>query len=1130
MNSLRLNSLAPLLVALATLLLSASPAIEERAMAQPPAADSTAGDAEGAQPAADETPAVEGAAEGEGAQSDPPTSSDTPADSPATEPESVDNPASTPDTSAPPSEPSESEAETSAPPLDTEGPPAETPATDEGATPEGESPAPSGDASPAGKEAATDAAAESSTGQSLMRAGRVILMLILTLVFPIVLGNIVGRQLRMPDHAWKLSLVFVTLAIAGYTVATGRYKLGPDLGGGFSLVYDLADTSSDQAKPNMDELRSAIQQRIDPSGQLEVAVRARGNSIEIIMPRAGEAELNRIKRTLTALGNLEFRILVDGASTDRDIEELIEEAKALPRSQTRVEVAGLQAKWVPYKVEEFGGVDEFDPADASPNVRERRNAVKRQGLDGPEILVLLDVHDVTGEYLTSARKGFGIDGPQVQFSFDATGARKFGRLTGENVPDPNTGDLSFLGIILDDVLLSAPSIQSQIKGDGQISGRNMAEEEVEEVVDILNAGSLPAALNKVPVSEETVSPQLGTLTIEQGVWSMTVSTILVLLFMVFYYRFAGIVACLALLANILFVVATMLMFEAAFTLPGLAGLVLTVGMSVDANVLIFERIREEMARGASLRMAIRNGFSRATTTIVDANLTTLITGIVLYVIGTDQIRGFAVTLILGIIMSMYTAIFCSRLIFDIAERTGWLKQLSMMKLMTSTNWKFMNKWAPAALTSLVIVALGVAAIIGRGRDMLNIDFTGGTSVYFVLDEPTDVSVVRDKLEASELSDKNLLVVSRGQTGEANTTFSVDCSVVDVPGEGTTPPVDAVEVVKNVIRDRFGETLRTYQVRADEPRAVEADSISDAAMETTLHFGPADKGAEAAAADASDVDDIDGASYDTVVDQLKESLVQLGHPGVRPIVTSERYTEGSSRRLTEWQVRLELPEPDARAVFDDLVTRLSAEPIFPQANKIGGRVANDMQLKALYAIVISMLGIVGYVWIRFQHLAFGIASVVPLVHDVAVTVSLIAISKYVVEWFPPLASALQIESFQIGLTVVAALLTLIGYSINDTIVVFDRIREIRGKSKRYTAEMMDTAVNQTLSRTILTAGTTLIVVVILYFFGGSGIHAFAFSLLVGVIVGTYSSVFIASPLLLWMTKGRDESVGDELPST
>jgi SecD/SecF fusion protein len=230
------------------------------------------------------------------------------------------------------------------------------------------------------------------------------------------------------------------------------------------------------------------------------------------------------------------------------------------------------------------------------------------------------------------------------------------------------------------------------------------------------------------------------LTIEQGVWSMTVSTILVLLFMVFYYRFAGIVACLALLANILFVVATMLMFEAAFTLPGLAGLVLTVGMSVDANVLIFERIREEMARGASLRMAIRNGFSRATTTIVDANLTTLITGVVLYVIGTDQIRGFAVTLILGIIMSMYTAIFCSRLIFDIAERTGWLKQLSMMKLMTSTNWKFMNKWAPAALTSLVIVALGVAAIIGRGRDMLNIDFTGGTSVYFVLDEPTDVSV------------------------------------------------------------------------------------------------------------------------------------------------------------------------------------------------------------------------------------------------------------------------------------------------------------------------------------------------------------------------------------------------------
>lgn len=323
------------------------------------------------------------------------------------------------------------------------------------------------------------------------------------------------------------------------------------------------------------------------------------------------------------------------------------------------------------------------------------------------------------------------------------GGRLFGRLTGNNLPDPS-GFQRRLGIILDGYLYSAPNIRSTIFDQGVIEG-HFSKEEVDALVSVLQAGSLPTALTEQPISEMLIGPTLGRDTIRRGSIAIVVAMVLVLVFMLVYYRFAGVVACAALLVNVLLVVSIMIMVKAAFTLPGIAGLVLTVGMAVDANVLIFERIREELARGGN--MAIRNGFSRATTTIVDANLTTLITAIILYVVGTDQVRGFAITLTLGVVLSMFTAIFCARVVFDVAERRRWITSLKMMQIVGGTNIDFLGMRYVTCGCSAVLIVLGMIGVYFRGEGLLDIDFTGGVSVETVFVEPQRSIDVRKALSS-----------------------------------------------------------------------------------------------------------------------------------------------------------------------------------------------------------------------------------------------------------------------------------------------------------------------------------------------------------------------------------------------
>ncbi len=924
-------------------------------------------------------------------------------------------------------------------------------------------------------------------------------------VFPLLIGNWFARQVSMPEYGWKISLVLMTVTASGIILYFGEVKFGPDLAGGITLIYELADTSAaeeeiapadgevqqgtNQRGPSRELVRrltDALKQRVDPAGTKEVTIRPYGTAIEIIIPRTGQDDLKFVKRRITSLGQLEFRITADPRWGERD-QNIIEQAHSIPPEQKLVELNGqVVAEWVPYAKAEFGPFDQPDD-----------RVQKRMAGDRPEALVLRDPYNVTGEYLQRAFKDFDQKGgPAVGFSFNSQGARRFGRLTGENKPNPSTGAQRYLGIVLDKRLLSAPSIREKITGQGQISGGAMTEDEVDFTISILDAGSLPAALNPDPISEEIISSTLGAETVEKGRMAIVVSLAAILIFIAFYYRFAGIVACLALITNLSLVLGVMVLIHAAFTLPGLAGLVLTVGMSVDANVLIFERIREELKRGAALRMAIRNGFARATTTIVDANLTTLITGIVLYAIGTDQIKGFAVTLILGIIMSMYTAIFCSRVVFDIAERRRWITKLKMSRIIGHTEFDFIGKRYVAGAISAILIIIGLVGVAQRGEGILNIDFTGGTSVTMVLNEDylMNVGDLRAELEKTDLRDKNLLVVERGETKRH---FTVNTNL------------DSVTEVEDILTKTFGDRLKTYAIKIGELQEVEEDGFTVTQATVSINEG-----------DGYERDS--GIGHDALVGRITEALENNDDKGTEPELSTPGYQPGSSAQFKQWNVRLGLDTKAAQEVFDQLAESMGSQPMFPLASKIGGKVAGDMQVLAAYAILVSLLGIIGYLWIRFQKVIFGLAAVVALVHDVLVTLGMIALSIYVVSGIPTVADALQIDAFQISLPIVAAFLTIIGYSLNDTIVVFDRIREVRGKSSQLTADMINISINQTLSRTLLTSLTTLVVVLILYFAGGAGIHGFAFALVVGVIVGTYSSIFVASPTLLAMSGIRGKT--------
>lgn len=1026
-------------------------------------------------------------------------------------------------------------------------------------------------------ESADASAAESddATEKSSPSTTTTLLLVVAIFVLPILIGNWLAKSFRMPEYSWKFAVALGTVAAAGLVVWLGNIKYGPDLSGGMTLIYELQDTSVDPdemgeelsgqtpadrsataKKAKVKQLIAALTERVDPSGTKEVTIREYGaGQIEIIIPSVGPQEQELIERRIYTAGALEFRLTASPAfSQNRAIIDL---ALALPPGENEVRMGGEKvAEWVSYKVEEFGPVEQPD-----------NRLVKRMAGQIPQALILTnDNLDVTGEYLRSSSAGVDQMGrPQVRFTINQRGAYLMGRLTGKHLPNAS-GQEYYLGVILDKKLLSAPSIQGKITTQGEITG-SMGKEEVDFIVGVLNSGSLPAQLNKEPLSREQISPTLGQETVDKATIAITYSIVAVMVFMLLYYRFSGVVACLTLGANLLLILGFMMQFNVAFTLPGLAGLVLTIGMSVDANVLIFERIREERKRGAALRMAIRNGFGRATRTIIDANLTTLITAAVIYKIAPDNVKGFGVTLFIGIVMSVYAAIFLSRIIFDVAEKLGSIKELGMGQIIGQTNFNFLGKRAVAAVLSVALIGIGLSSVFTRGTDLLNIDFTGGSSVTMVFKDgqELDFSEVKQQItEKTDLDEKNLSLVEVGgdKSGKQYKVSSVE---------------QDVQEVQRVLHETFGERLKTYQVEASavspldtqtgaikrtnknfvslvsfqveetESETDTEESIETESEESTTEADETDESAaeETSPAESSAADPFAGGStftlnfeaggddaglnFETVRQMVQDGLDAIDHSGAAVSVTNPLYQIGSARRFNEWEVKVALPAEEAQKVVEHLKSTASSKPIFPLANKIGGRIAGDMKTKAIAAIVISLLGIVAYIWFRFQHVMYGLAAVVALIHDVLITLGMIAMSAWLVGNIPGLANGLLIEKFQISLPIVAAFLTIIGYSLNDTIVVFDRIREVKGKSPNLSADMINTSINQTLARTLLTSLTTFLSVILLYAFGGDGIHGFAFALVVGVIVGTYSSIFIASPSLLWMSQRAEQSNNQNPPA-
>lgn len=875
----------------------------------------------------------------------------------------------------------------------------------------------------------------------------------------------IGVKLETTDAASRASFIdgVEKLDFGGAKVRLAKAPVAADA---LDLEFEVEGRS---AAVDMDKLVAAVARRVNPGGQKEVTVRRYGlDQLEVIVPEVDQSEVDLIKKIVSSAGVLEFRIT---ANRDDPRHRRVIDLGERSVGETVVDGGGPIGRWIELDTTKF-------------SADENRGLVTRNASDGSvQVLVVLDRFDVTGGYLTRAVSSFDPQSlaPCVNFSFNSAGSSLFGVLTSSNLPDPANRLTSRLGIVLDGVLLSAPAIRSTISSNGQITG-NFEQRDVESLVGVLNAGSLPAALYSEPISEQRISPQLGADTIRSGARAMLLATIVVLAFMLAYYRFSGLVADLAVLLNIILVVALMISIKAAFTLAGLAGLVLSVGMAVDANVLIYERMREETDRGAALRMAIRNGFQRAFSTILDSNLTTVITGVVLFFIGTDQLKGFAVTLILGLLLNLFTAVFCSRVMFDLAERNGWIRKLNMGRIFGVTNFEFVRWVRPAILGSALFILAGLAAAAQRGQGLFDIDFTGGTSVQvaFKPGKAPDIADVRAAVKA--LPDTAVSAVT--VDGESQARFKVDTSLRDTAE------------VQRTLQTVFPDSLLTYEMSfADVATAPAAEGQTADAARTTATLTFPSKINQA-----------------TLREKIEATLTAEG-VGAVPFAIAAPGAVARSKPYEIWTLSSGMDAETTARVLGRMKSDLAGTPVYLSANSIGGKVAGNTKVTAVYALLASLGIIVLYVWLRFQNVAFGLAAVVALIHDVLVAVACLAISHYVA---PFLGWAL-VDDFKISLDVVAALLTIIGFSINDTIVIFDRLRELRGKAQYVTAPMIDKAVNQTLSRTALTSGTAFLATLILFLFGGAGIHAFAFTMLVGIITGTYSTIYIASPIVLWLQR-------------
>jgi len=726
---------------------------------------------------------------------------------------------------------------------------------------------------------------------------------------------------------WKVLIIAIVAGLAfwkayppldlhdkeGNVTEEGKVKLGLDLQGGMHLVLEVDTTalSEDEAKDAPDRALEIIRNRIDQFGVLEPTIQRQGRN-HIIVQLPGITDRERAIEIVGRTAHLEFRLVSD-------------DPELIKKVLSGEEVEGYELKYL----------------------KREKNQV--------EPLLLEVKSSLTGDMIVDASTEFSqstFNQPYVSLSLNTEGTALFSSVTGSSVGKR-------LAIVLDGNIYSAQVIRERIpSGRAQISG-NFSVDEANDLSIVLRAGALPAPVKII--EERTVGPTLGKDSIEKGIRAILIGGLLVLIFMAVYYLYTGLIADFALMLNLVLITGALAYFHGTLTLPGIAGLVLTIGMAVDANVLIFERIREETLVGKSIRAAIQSGFSRAFLTILDSNITTLIAALVLFQFGTGPVRGFATILSIGIVSSMFTALVVTRLVLDLLT-TGdkKLDSLPMLRMFKQPKIDFIKMRKVAYLVSLAFIVIGMFTFFKRGENNYGIDFTGGTIQQFRFSNPVETQDVR-----------------------------------------------------NVLRK-----------------------------------------------------------------------IGLGHASIQ-------------RFGNQNEVIIRSFEMEPTKIIESFKDAFSANPFeILRIEKVGPSVGKDLRGKALKALFIAMIFMVIYITIRFE-VRFAIAAIVALLHDICICVG-----------------ALSLTGREISTPVIAALLTIVGYSINDTIVVFDRIREDRKLMRKSTfTEIINMSINQTLSRTVLTSLTTLGVILALYLLGGAVINDFAFVLLIGVLAGTYSSIFIASPILV-----------------
>ncbi len=722
---------------------------------------------------------------------------------------------------------------------------------------------------------------------------------------------------------WKFILVIVIIATCLWLFypPSEKINLGLDLQGGMHLVIRAdVDKLPDGAKADAtNRVIETLRNRIDQFGVSEPLIQKQGRD-RIVIQLPGVTDRDRALQIIKQTAHLELK--------------LVEEDKKKIEAALRGKVpAGYELKYLN----------------------------KEEGED-KEPLLLHKEASLTGDSLVDARAQQGSMGfyPEVVFSLNTKGGRRFARLTKNNIGKR-------LAIVLDGNVKSAPVIKSEIpSGKGQIEGQ-FGWDEAMDLALVLRTGALP-----VPIQieeERTVGPTLGRDSIERGIKAVLYGGILVIAFMAIYYLIAGLIADFALCSNIVIILGALAYFKATLTLPGIAGLILTIGMAVDANVLIFERMREEFRRGKPLRLAVVAGYNKAFSTIMDANLTTLITALILFKVGTGPIKGFAITLSIGILASMFTALVVTRLVFDTLLLNKRFNKLRFLQFFAQTNIDFLKRRHIAYFLSATIIIAGMISFVVKGSSNFGIDFTGGTLEQIRFEKPIKLDEIRSIAKKGGIESAQL--------------------------------------------QRFGEGNEIL---------IKTDSNTSKAIRGALEKNLKDN---------------------------KFEILRVEH--------------------------------------------------------VGPAVGRELRKKAMLAMALALIGMLIYVSLRFEFI-FAVGAIVALFHDALITVGILSLC-----------------GMQISLPVIAAILTIVGYSINDTIVVFDRIREdtkLWQASKKDFKKIVNGAINETLSRTILTSSTTLMVVATLFIFGGAAIRDFAFTLLIGIAIGTYSSVYVASPILVdWHYKTR-----------